>query len=194
MKETRGKTEKGAEYIVRSTGDRYRPDRVTIDVVIPGVGHYTGHVLKIIDGVVKTDIEIDGRRLALHTTPEINAVWSYILPPAPEVVERREIAALFARAEARRNDSDDNNIIDAMRLRNKAEQMLAAWREKYPEAAKAEEKARLLAEASDLRSKAQDAMAYDMDGWLTNADQQARHDDYIRRAKALEAKAAEISR
>jgi hypothetical protein len=107
----------------------------------------------------------------------------------PENQERQAIRDLFAKAERiARSDSDDNVWLPA-KLRADARAKLAAWLEKYPEAAKKEEAAKMMAEAADLRSKASGALFYDADGLLSHEDQQKRHDDFIKEAEALEAKA-----
>ena len=71
----------------------------------------------------------------------------------------------------------------------KAEDALADWKVKYPEAAKQEYREHLVAQAAALKDKAKGALLWDMDGSLSAADRQRRHDEMIAEAEALIAKA-----
>jgi len=105
----------------------------------------------------------------------------------PATVARRKVHQLFVAADRLQDYPSDYFPAFA-----RAERALAAWREQYPDAARAERKANLLAEAAELRHKAQGALFYDSDGWLDSAARQAGHDDWIRQAEAVEAEAAKL--
>ena len=60
------------------------------------------------------------------------------------------------------------------------------------EEAKEERRAELRAKAEKERELAQGALFYDSDGWLDEAARQARHDEFIARAEALEAEATNL--
>lgn len=107
----------------------------------------------------------------------------------PAQKERDRINGLYAKADRVANSNSEDNVWLPMQLRGQADKALAKWREDYPEEAKAERKAALMADAAELRSKAVGALTYDADGWLDNAAQQARHDEYISKAEAIEAQA-----
>lgn len=107
----------------------------------------------------------------------------------PAQVERDRINGLYAKAYQRRDARDDCNTMDYYRIKADADAALAKWRENYPVEAKAEHKAKLLADAGGLRDKAIGALTYDADGWLSREDQKKRHDEFITQAEAIEAKA-----
>lgn len=113
----------------------------------------------------------------------------------PETVERNEIAKLFARGHKINNDWDEEaDTGKGFILIAEAEQRLAAWRIKYPDAAREEAAQELEARAGYEDELAIGAMTYDADGWLSSADQQKRRDEFRAKAGALRAKAAEIRR
>ena len=95
-----------------------------------------------------------------------------------------EFAELFA--EAGRLLDHPGSYFPALR---KAEDALADWKVKYPEAAKQEYREHLVAQAAALKDKAKGALLWDMDGSLSAADRQRRHDEMIAEAEALIAKA-----
>ncbi len=98
----------------------------------------------------------------------------------PEWVERRRISNLFARAEGLRDYPAEYHLV----LQG-AQAALAAWRERYPEAAREARRERLLAEARDAEEKATGALTYDADGWLSAEDRQERHDKWMAAAAQL---------
>jgi len=110
----------------------------------------------------------------------------------PAQRDRIEINKMYAKASAIEQSDSEDNVSEPMRIRSAARTMLAAWSIKYPADAAAEEKAKLISKAADLRSKAVGALMYDCDGSLSEADQQARHDDMIAQAVAIEAEAAKL--
>ena len=111
----------------------------------------------------------------------------------PAQRDRREINDLYFRARKLEDSDSEDNVSGPMILRGKADRLLATWRTKYPVEAAKERKDHLMSKAVDLRNKASGAMLYDCDGSLSQADQQARHDDFIHRAEAIEAEAATIN-
>jgi len=111
----------------------------------------------------------------------------------PEYRERREIDALYAEADRIERSDSENNVILPMQLRSRAKQRLAAWREKYPEAAQAEKATSLMRRAAELRYKAVGALLYDADGLLNRAEQDRRHDKMIAKAEEMEAQARAIT-
>lgn len=111
----------------------------------------------------------------------------------PEIVERRAISALFAEAERiidRNAEEDDTGR--GYNMRAEASKRLAAWREKYPEASKEEDRQHLIRKAEHEESMAVGALTYDADGWIDSAGQQKRHDEFIANAKALREQAANL--
>ena len=111
----------------------------------------------------------------------------------PEVVERAEITRLYEAAHrSEHRDTDDNQMMRACQQRARADKLLAAWRIKYPDAARAEKATDLRSQAADKRSLAAGALAYDCDGSLTAEMQQERHDNYMREADELDRAAARI--
>ena len=110
----------------------------------------------------------------------------------PAQVERDRIRGLYRKAYQRRDASDDDNVMDYYRIRGQADAALAKWREQYPEDAKEERRAELRARADKQRELAQGALFYDSDGWLDDAARQARHDEFIAKAEALEAEATNL--
>jgi hypothetical protein len=110
----------------------------------------------------------------------------------PGAVERREIAAIYARADQRERACDDNNVIDSVRLYALARTRLAAWRNKYPAEARAEDAAHLCSKADHQRELAAGALVYDCDGSISSEDQQRRHDECMAEAGKLEKQALEL--
>ena len=101
--------------------------------------------------------------------------------------ERNRIEQMFDRAEDKR-DYPGSYFPAKMA----AEKALKAWREKYPRQAALEVVQRLRDQAERLRSKAVGALTYDSDGWLSKADQQKRHDDWMAEAQAKLDEAAKL--
>jgi hypothetical protein len=112
----------------------------------------------------------------------------------PENRERRAISDLFAKAERISKSSSEDNVCLPAKIRAEARGLLAAWRAKYPEAAAKEDAEKLMSDASELRSKAIGALLYDCDGMFSGNDQQKRHDDFIKAAEELEARARMIEK
>lgn len=108
----------------------------------------------------------------------------------PAQRERREINNLLAQADRLENSDSEDNVSGPMMLRSKARRLLADWQAKYPAAATAERREKMLDKAAQLRDMASGALTYDMDGSISPAGQQERHDDFINQAKAIEAEAA----
>ena len=109
------------------------------------------------------------------------------ITPAQQM--RREINKLYYQADRLANSDSEDNVSGPMFLRGRADKMLVEWRTKYPVDADKERRDALMSKAADLRDKAVGALIYDCDGSLSQDDQQARHDDYIHQAEALEAEA-----
>lgn len=110
----------------------------------------------------------------------------------PENVARRAVDGLLAMADRLERSGSDDNVSGPIRLRADARRKLAEWRERYPEAARAEDARDLRSRADALRSLAAGALVYDADGSLSAEYQQARHDELIKDAEALEAQANEL--
>lgn len=110
----------------------------------------------------------------------------------PENRDRREIEELYEKAYRIEHSSSEDNVMVPAQLRALARQKMAEWREKYQDAARDEDARELLSKASDLRSKAVGALVYDADGWISRGEQQKRHDEYIKEAEELEARARAI--
>jgi hypothetical protein len=154
------------------------------------------------DLVTLGTVEIDGKgRLVKTPKAEIEGyaehyeVWKAAEDAsynAPANVERRTISDLYARANRLANSQSENNVAGPRMIRIDADQKLAAWREKYPEAAKEEKKGKLLAEAEHQEDLASGALTYDSDGWLDKQEQQKRHDDFTARAADYRQQAATI--
>lgn len=107
----------------------------------------------------------------------------------PENKERRAIDDLYDRADRLERSNSDDNVAGPARLRAEARNRMAAWREKYEDAAKKEDRRNSLDKAATLRQKAVGALVYDADGILSREEQQARHDELIRQAEEIERKA-----
>jgi len=107
----------------------------------------------------------------------------------PAQVERDRIHTLYRKANARYNASDDCNVMDYYKIKGQADAAMKVWVEKYPEDAKEEKRADLMAQADELRHLAQGALLYDSDGWLNEAERQKRHDEFIAKAVDLESQA-----
>lgn len=105
----------------------------------------------------------------------------------PVNAERRRISAMYAQAE-RLEDYPAESIT----LRMRADAALKVWRATYPDAAREEDRQTLKAQAEHKRSLASGALTYDADGSLTPAMQEARHDEWMAEAAALDAQAAAL--
>lgn len=108
----------------------------------------------------------------------------------PAQKERREINDLFARADRLENSDSEDNVSGPARMRSKARRMLTDWQAKYQAEAAGEKRQAMLGKAAHLRDMASGALTYDMDGSISPEEQQKRHDDFIDRARAIEAEAA----
>lgn len=97
----------------------------------------------------------------------------------PARIARNKVAEMYANA--RRRIDYPGEYYPLLKV---AEKAMKEWRETYPEAAKAERKSNLLAQAEELKSKAIGALVYDADGSLTAEDQQKRHDEWMAEAEA----------
>lgn len=137
-----------------------------------------------------THIGVNANGLTVITQSDYMAAQEAKITPAQKM--RREINHLFDQAGRLENSASEDNVSGPIMLRSKARKMLEDWRKTYPTEAAQEHKQSLLDKASALRDKASGALVYDCDGSLSSADQQARHDDFINKAKALEAEAAKI--
>jgi len=100
--------------------------------------------------------------------------------------ERNAIEALYEEAYRIERGTTDDNVMIPAQLRAEARERMVAWREKYSEAAKAEDRSNALTKAADLRSKAVGALTYDADGWISREEQKKRHDEFIREAEEIE--------
>ena len=130
------------------------------------VGHNAGGLT-----VVPAD-EWANRRQAAHT---------------PADVERAEIRQMLDRAEDLRDHPGEY-----FPARQAADARLATWQETYPAEARAEQAQALRDQAVHERDIAAGALVYDADGSLSQAAQQRRHDEYLTKAEALDAQAAEL--
>ena len=103
----------------------------------------------------------------------------------PEVAERAEISALFARGNGIiQGNREEDDTGRGYNMIGEAEKRLAAWRIKYPEAAKEEARQKLIGDAEKQESLAVGALTYDADGWIGPEEQQKRHDEFM--AKVIE--------
>jgi hypothetical protein len=107
----------------------------------------------------------------------------------PARVARQKVWALFDKA--RRFLDDPGRYFPA---HIDAKNALNAWRTTYPEAARREDKERLIADAEALESNASGALVYDADGSLSAAEQQRRHDAFIEQAQAKRKEATYLSK
>jgi len=111
----------------------------------------------------------------------------------PEIRERQEITALFEHGHHINDEwGDDADTGEGFRLIAEAERRLAAWREKYPEAAREERAENLIAKAEHEESIAKGALTFDADGWLSSKDQQKRYDEHMAKAADLRKQAEEV--
>jgi SPP1 gp7 family putative phage head morphogenesis protein len=137
------------------------------------------------DGVGDAIQEIKGRVIAREAAESERLA-------RPEHVERRAISALYDRAERIAAGGGENNVSEPIQIRQRAAAQLAAWREKYPAAAREEKAADLLAQAEHKRHLASGARAYSADGWIGPAERAARADALLREADQLEAEAKKL--
>lgn len=110
----------------------------------------------------------------------------------PAQIERQRISGLFAQAHRLAQSDSEDNVAGPMIIESKARAALAQWKKDYPEEAKEEKKAKMIADAEDLESKAVGALTYDMDGDLTAKMQQDRHDGMMAQAKKIRTEAASL--
>lgn len=106
----------------------------------------------------------------------------------PEVVERDRIAQMYAQAKS----VTDEDYSRALYLRSAADAALAAWRIRYQDAAREEQRLVLHDKAEHERELATGALTYDADGWLTYEDQQHRHDEHMAKAANYDRQANEL--
>ena len=111
---------------------------------------------------------------------------------SPAQKERREISALYMKANRLANSDDEDNVSGPMRLRSKANAMYDDWKKKYPEEAKKEQKEKLMMQVDELLTKASGALTYDADGSLSQEDMQRRHDEYIKQAQKIKYQAMSL--
>lgn len=124
---------------------------------------------------------------AAEKTAKLEAAYN-AMPPEKraEIEERNAIDRLYCAARrSEHHDEDDNQMMRAMQQRAEADRRLAAWRAKYPEAAAAERREKLLEQAEEQKRLAVGALTYDADGALSPAMQQERHDELMARAAEL---------
>lgn len=108
---------------------------------------------------------------------EINAFQA-----RPDAAERISIERLYNQAAARQDYPGEYFALIA-----EADAALTAWGIKFPAAKAAEDAQALRDKAAHLREIAAGALTYDADGMLDAAAQQARHDELIAQAEAVEA-------
>lgn len=153
------------------------PSQPAIVRPVPGgkpAPYYVGTIGLLADEAASLKAEIEAARAAYASSP-IGQAWA----------ARRTIEAAWTRGQ-RLEDEDYGAYLHARHAYTEA---LKAWAVQYPEAARKEQRDRLMDAAQDLRRKATDALCYDMDGSLSSADQQCRHDEYIQEAEAKEREA-----
>lgn len=117
------------------------------------------------------------------------AAYAAISPAQKELMS---IESAFYAANKRIDDTDDNNVMDHHNMLARAKSRMADWCAKYPADAAKREAAKLRDKADHKRSLAKGALTYDCDGWLSAADQNASHDEFMAEAAALEAQAAAL--
>lgn len=100
-----------------------------------------------------------------------------------------EVQRLYAEADRLKDSTQEDGYERHFRVLHQADAARAAWREKYPEAATEKKRASLLAQAAHQRSLAQGAMTYDCDGSFSRADQEARRDEFLKKAAEIESQA-----
>ena len=114
----------------------------------------------------------------------------YPVPPikrSEATIERLRISRLFEKSESLRDYPGA-----CVKTRMAAEKALAEWKVNYPEAVKAERKSNLLTSAENTKRKASDALCFDADGWLDEAERQKRHDEYMAQAESMTAEANKL--
>lgn len=107
--------------------------------------------------------------------------------------ERNTITDLYDRAyKALNYDTDDDNVSRGYRLRAQADKLFSEWRVKYPKEAMKEKATELIMQAEKEEDIAAGALIYDLDGWISSAEQQHRHDEFINKANELRREAEEL--
>jgi hypothetical protein len=114
------------------------------------------------------------------------------IPKTPAQKEREAIAKLYNKAEAAYYSEDDDNVSDYYGFLGAADRRFAAWKIAYPQDWALEQAENLEFEASEKEYKAAGALTYDADGWITPAEQQARHDRFIAEANDLREQAKKL--
>jgi hypothetical protein len=126
----------------------------------------------------------------------VKAKAEYDALPAEVRAAREERAAiddLYRRSyKALNRDTDDNNVERGYRLQAEADRRLAAWQEKYPDAAKEELRRDLLARADHEEELAVGALTYDCDGSFSPEYQRQRHDEFMAKAADYRRQAAQL--
>jgi len=102
----------------------------------------------------------------------------------PANIARNQVHDLFDRA--KRYENYPGEYYPMMQ---RARAALAAWRQQYSAAARAEDRQALLVQAGHLDDLASGALVYDADGLLGPAEQQRRHDEFKAQADAKRAEA-----
>lgn len=125
------------------------------------------------------------RRIIEETASAKSQAREAAITPAQR--ERWEIEVLFQKAE--RLVDYPGSYHPAL---NAAEAALTAWREKYPEAAREEDRRNLLAQADKHDELAVGALVYDADGWLSASEQETRAAEFRAKAEKLRARAAAL--
>jgi hypothetical protein len=110
----------------------------------------------------------------------------------PSTKERNEIFRLYSEAERIAESGRENNVTEPIRLRARADKMLREWRERYPIEARKERQRELIEKAEHQEELAKGALIYDADGWISSAEQQKRHDDFIAKANELRRQSKEL--
>jgi len=127
-------------------------------------------------------------RLAVERAMSDYKIKSEAARCSPAIVTRAKVAAMFAKANAHKNYPGEY-----YNLLHTAEAALVEWMSDYPAEAATEKSGELIAEAEKLEASAVDALVYDADGLLDNAEQKKRHDCFMFRAKKCRRLANEVS-
>jgi hypothetical protein len=112
---------------------------------------------------------------------------------SPAERELRAINNLFARSEAARHATDDDQMDRHFRLSCEAESRLKAWKAQYPAEAKLRRADALRDEAAHQESLAAGALTYDADGWIGSEEQEKRAAEYKAKAAELRGEACRLT-
>ena len=102
--------------------------------------------------------------------------------------ERARIRSLFETA--KRHQDDSGRYFPAL---HRAQEALTSWQAQYPDAARAERYWILIAEAEALEHKADGALLYDADGWLSAEEQEQRAAAFRAQAQTTRDEAARLA-